>query len=261
MENNQDYLKVAQAAAKKAGKIFVAKFGHPAKVGTKNSNPRDFVTEVDREIEQLIRKEISKAFPTHNITGEEFAKTENNQNKMNWVIDPVDGTTNFIHGIPMCCISIALWNNNQPIVGVVYNPILKLLYSASKNGGAFLNGKKIQVSKNKNTVSIFGGYSWGHNLENAVKDFPALVNVLNKIRVFGTTALEICYVASGQYDYHLMADSSFWDFAAAVLVVTEAGGKVTEWNGKPISSTSSKILVRNGHIHNHFLSHLKKNLL
>lgn len=162
MKSQQQYLKVAIAAAKDSGKIFKKYFGHPQHIKTKNGNPRDLVTDVDLAIEKQFRELINKKYPGHLVLGEEFGapKTIAN-NKLIWIIDPIDGTTNFTQGVPLCCISIALWDKNGPLVGVVYNPITNNLFSASKNRGAFKNGKRIHTSSVPAANKTYGAVGWG----------------------------------------------------------------------------------------------------
>src|SRR3989338_560179 len=137
--SNQDYLKVAIQAAKEAAPTFIKYFGKAGKAKIKNDNPRDLVTQADLQIERMIRKNILKAFPNSKIIGEEFAHSKLKEKDIVWIIDPIDGTTNFIQGLPNCGISIALWRGQNPQVGVVYNPITKELFTAQKGQGAKLN--------------------------------------------------------------------------------------------------------------------------
>ncbi len=242
--NEQKYLKVAVAAAKKAGKIFKTNFGKAKHVSTKNGNARDLVTEIDRRIEQVIKKQIHKAFPNHAILGEEFGLIKaHNGSEYKWFIDPIDGTSNFIQGMPMCCISIGLWRNDKPLIGVIFNPILNTLYSALIKKGAFMNGKKIQVSKTNKLTNAFGGFGWGRNINLGKKYYPVLIKQASKLRTLGTTANDCCFLAEGIYDFHFQGEFKIWDIAAAIPIILEAGGKVTDWKGKPIRTESKNLIA------------------
>ena len=250
---NQDYLKVGTGAAKQSAKIFNKFFGKPKNISSKSQDPRNLVTEVDLDIETQIRKYILKRFPTHKFIGEEFGTETLEKNDFVWIIDPIDGTTNYIQGFPVCCISIALWDKHGPLVGVVYNPILKQLFTAIRGQGAFLNGKKIKTSSVKLLQQSYGGYGWSRNVDKASKNFPILVKTLNKIRTIGSCTLELCLVAMGVYDFYVQAQINVWDFAAAVLILTEAGGKATDWTGKKIGMETVTLTASNPYIHNQLL--------
>jgi myo-inositol-1(or 4)-monophosphatase len=258
MNDIDRYQKVANSAAKEAGVVFKKYFGNPGKVEYKRGNPRDLVTKIDRQIETLIRKKIGKNFPAHKIVGEEFANGKTFPDDFVWYIDPIDGTSNFIHGFPFCCTSIALWDKNGPLIAVLYNPVLDMQFTAARGRGAFLNGKKIKVNGQTDMACAFGGYGWGRNIGNASKHFPKLVKDLNKIRTIGTTALEVCLVAKGVYSFHIQAEVKIWDFAAAILILQEAGGKVTDWQGRPLTANSTNLVASNGKMQGKLLAAIKK---
>lgn len=256
--NNQRYLKVATQGAKESGKIFKQYFGNAGKVSTKNGNPRDLVTEIDKKIETQIRKLVLKHFPKHKIIGEEYGSHILEKNDLIWIIDPIDGTNNFIQGLPICCISIALWDKQGPLIAAVYNPILNYMFTGVRGEGAFLNGKKIKISAQTNLSKAFGGYGWGRNVNKGARNFPKLVKILNKIRTLGSTTFELAFVALGVYDFHIQAEIKIWDFAASVLLVSEAGGKVTDWQGKTIGLETTNLLAGNKKLHNQLLAVAKK---
>lgn len=256
--NNQQYLKIAVAAAKDSGKIFKQFFGKPKNIKMKNGDPRNLVTEIDHKIETQIRKLIFKHFPDHKIIGEEFGSHKLSKNDFVWIIDPVDGTTNYIQGVPICCISIGLWQNNTPLVGVVYNPIMGYLLTAAKGQGAFLNGKKIKVSDKKSLKLAFGGFGWGRNILKAQVNFPKLVPILHKIRTLGSATMEMCFVAMGTYDFQIQSEINVWDFAAGAVIINESGGRVTEPDGKKLSMHSKAFVASNGRLHNQMIGELRK---
>jgi myo-inositol-1(or 4)-monophosphatase len=258
MENSKKYLNLGILAAKSGGIILTQHFGRAGKAKQKNHDPKNLVTSYDLKIEKKIRSTILKQYPTAKIIGEEYGACNIETKEPIWIIDPIDGTTNFIHGIPYCCISIAVWQNNQPQVAVIYNPILNQLFTAISGQGAYLNGKKILVSKTPNLKMAFGSYGWGHDLAKISTEIFNILPMLNKIRSFGSTALEICMVATGQFDFKLQGMTELWDIAAASLIVTEAGGTVTDWQGNKLSANVKQILATNKKIHNPILKILKK---
>ncbi|MEK7617577.1 MAG: inositol monophosphatase family protein [Patescibacteria group bacterium] len=255
--SNQDYLKVAIKAAKEAAPIFKKYFGKAGKTTAKNGDPRDLVTKADLQIERLIRKTILKTFPKSKIIGEEYSQSKLVPNDIVWLVDPIDGTTNFIQGLSNCAISIALWQGQQPLLGLVYNPLTGQLFSAQKGKGAELNGKKIKVSQTKKIDSAFGGFGWGRDIAWGVKNFPKLLPKLRKIRTLGSTAMELCKVAEGMYDFQIQGRIKIWDFAAAAIILTESGGKITDFKGQSATLTTTQILASNGKIHKQLLKIVK----
>lgn len=258
MTNEQQYLNLAVNFAKNASIIFKKYFGKPKNIKIKDGDPRNLVTEIDKKIETEFRKLISKEFPNHKVIGEEFGITKTSNQDLVWIIDPIDGTTNYIQGLPICCISIGLWQNNQPLVAVVYNPILEQLFTAIKGQGSYLNGQKIKVS-NKSSVNLtYGGFGWGKNIKKAQINFPKLIPLLHKVRTLGSATYEMCYTALGVYDFHIQNEINIWDFAASALIVTEAGGEVSELDGKKLSMESKSFLASNKKIHKILIADLKK---
>ncbi len=257
MNQTNKYLKVAVTAAKQSGKIFKQYFGKPKEVKKKNGDPRNLVTEIDFKLEQLIKKQIQAAFAGHSIMGEEFGFVDNLSNRdFCWYIDPIDGTSNFIQGLPLCCISIALWDKKGPLVGVVYNPMLNELYSAIRDRGAYLNGKKLRVTGTKTVGEALGCIGWVER-ENGVKLFAKIIRACRKVRGLATSALQTALVGAGVLDFYVTRDLHIWDFAAAVLIVTEAGGRVTDFQGKPLSAKSLNVVVSNKKIHRQLLKIIK----
>jgi|SRR3989344_5790329 len=260
MTDSKKYLQVAIQAAKNAGPVFKKHFGKAKDIQMKNGDFRDLVTRADKEIETQIRKSILKNFPKHKIIGEEFSKDAVGKTDLVWIIDPIDGTTNFIQGLPICCISIGIWQNNTPLVGVVYSPIMDYLFTAVRGQGAFLNGKKIKVSEKPSLKLAFGGFGWGRNIQKAQVNFPQLVKLLHKIRTLGSATFEMCLCAMGVFDFHIQSEINIWDFAAAALLIKEAGGKITEPDGKNIKLGSKSVVSSNGKIHRQLIGELNKSL-
>lgn len=253
------YLKVAKQAAVESGKLFTKSFGQATGAHAKNSDLRNMATDSDLAIEKKIRAKISKAFPKHLILGEEFGgKTTIQPDEHIWLIDPIDGTNNFIQGIPLTCISIGLWDHVGPLVAVVYNPITKDLYSAVRGQGAFLNNKKIQASKVSKPELAFGGFGWtkATNKKERSKFFTVATEKFGKARTFGSTTLQISFVADGKLDFYFSRGIYIWDFAAAALLVTEAGGTITDLSGRPLTLTSRSVVASNKKLHAYTLKNL-----
>jgi myo-inositol-1(or 4)-monophosphatase len=255
---NQVYLKTAVQAANESSGIFKKFFGKPKDVKIKGNDPRNLVTEIDKKIETQIRQIILKKFSSHKIIGEEFGGQKLSRNDFVWIIDPIDGTTNYIQGLPICCISIGLWQNNSPLVGVVYNPILNQLFTAARGQGAFLNGKRINVSEKKSLKLGFGGFGWGRNIEKAQVNFPKLIPLLHKVRTLGSATMEMCFIALGVYDFHIQNEINVWDFAASAAILKEAGGEVTEIKGGNLTMDSTSFLASNKKLHKQILNEFKK---
>src|ERR1051326_8521388 len=214
MTDQERYLKVGVEAAKQAGGLFSRFFGKPKDVKFKNHDFRDQVTEVDLKIETLIRRLLAHNFPDHKIIGEEFGRSTINKEDLVWIIDPIDGTTNFIQGIPICCISICLWDHKGPVIAVLYNPVLNKLYTASRGRGAKLNGKTIKVSKERVLARALGGLGW-LKLDEGVKLFTLMAKHCRKLRILASSAWQISLVGSANYDFHVSYDINVWEIGRA----------------------------------------------
>jgi myo-inositol-1(or 4)-monophosphatase len=252
-----NYLSVAEKAVLKNGPLFKKYFGKPKTVKSKSQDLRNLFTEVDLAIEKNIRHYLKKTLPTHSIIGEELGNRQLNTNSFYWAIDPIDGTNNFIQGIPLCCISLALWQKDTPLAAVIYNPVTKELFTAQKGKGAKLNGKKILVSSTDSLDSSYGGIGWSSEKEKAKKLFNRMLEGSGKIRALGSSALELCYLANGKFDFFVTSDIKFWDFAAGSLILTEAGGKASQIDGKKINIKSQDLLSTNSKLYAQLLRLLK----
>lgn len=216
-------LKLAISAVKKAEKTFRKYFGTKTKVEHKNNNPRDLVSFADKKIERDIKKNLIKEFPHYGFIGEESGLMNPNA-EYKWVLDPIDGTSNYLQGSSDCAISLALIKNNEPVVGVVLEPILEHLYTARKNAGAKMNGKTIHVSPISDPKKAYGSFGWGRDRNFAKKMFPKLVPVVGKMRVLGSAAVTLCDVAQGVSDFLIGSGMKIWDYAASQIILEEAGG-------------------------------------
>jgi len=230
-------LNVAIIAARKAGSIInrASLDIDQLKVTTKSTN--DFVTEVDQKAEQVVIETLLTAYPGHGILAEESGREHGAKNsEYVWIIDPLDGTTNFIHGLPFYAVSIALAYRDQVQQAVVYDPTRNDLFYASKGRGAFLNDKRLRVSKRTRMAeSLIGtGFPFrkGDNFQRYVKMFTEVMQACAGVRRPGAAALDLCYVAAGYYDGFFETGLSPWDIAAASLMITEAGGLIGNFTGE-----------------------------
>ena len=251
--NFKPFLDLATITAKDAGKILSN--GYAKQHLSQEKSDKSFITEIDLESNDLIIRNISKTFPEHAILSEESGKSEKDSD-YSWVIDPLDGTSNFIHHIPFYCISIALIYKNEPIVAVVYDSLRNELFSASKNHGTYLNGKKIVISpkdpKKTSYISlIYSRDSLQKNHSNCI--FFALNPPEFRIRNLGAAALELAYVASNRLDGLTIMGNNPWDVYAGILLIQEAGGDVTDRKNLPWCSESNNIVAGQKDIHEKIL--------
>ena len=258
-EEKSKELSVAIEAALEAGKILKKHLQAEIFKGIKDDKSISVIA--DGESEECIKKIISKAFPSHSILGEETGMTGNGSDYV-WHVDPVDGTRNFAHGIPFFAISIALFNNQDLQIGVVYNPAAESLFYAEKNKGAYLNYKKIFVSKDDRERSMVTA-NRGKNpsdqklFRELMHDLP-MSGAVASVRDFGCTALDLCYVAQGAMEACISLGLNSYDFAAGVLIVQEAGGKITTLEGLPWKFPDNHFVVSNGVFHDLLVDEVKK---
>ena len=220
-------LNIMIKASEKASKVLIRDFGELEKLQVSKKGPSDFVTNSDLKTEKIIIDELKKARPNYSILSEENG-IENNKDKNNtWIIDPIDGTINFLHGIPHFAISIALKSNNEIISGLIYDPIKDEMFFAEKNNGAFFNNQRIRVS-NKNNINDCL-FAIGEKNTNEL-------NLTN--RKSGCAALDMAYVASGRYDGYYQKNLNIWDIAAGIILIKEAGGIINSINLDEIENLS-----------------------
>ena len=251
----KEYLDVALEAGKKAGEIIRDNFHKKKLIDYKGRI--NLVTNVDREAEKVVLDTIKKYYPEHNILTEETDHKQNPDQEYCWVIDPLDGTTNYVHGFPFVCVSIALQRNGKSIVGVVYNPILDELFHAEKGNGSFRNSEPISVSDNadfsKSLLATGFPYDMLDDERNNIQYFSKLIKKCRGIRRPGAAAIDICYVACGIFDGYWELELYPWDTAAGIIILEEAGGKVSKFDGSEFSIFDKEIVSTNGHIHGELL--------
>lgn len=233
----------------------------------RKSTTIDLVTEYDQKAESLVVERLTKAFPDHGIVAEEGSSREcRNAEGYRWYIDPLDGTNNFAHHIPHFSVSIALYKEDRPEAGVVYDPMRGELFWAARGNGAYLNEKRLQVSQTDTVEGsiLASGFPYDRH-HSAVDNLDQIARFLKKcqgFRRFGSCALDLAYLAAGRYDGFWEFKLSSWDLAAGVLLAEEAGGRVTRIDGSPMGYLTEKnhIVVSNGHIHQEMLDTLKPTL-
>lgn len=220
----------------------------------------NLVTEVDQKAEDVIIEVIKSDFPEHFILSEEVGELSTSSN-YKWVIDPIDGTVNFAHSIPICCVSIGLEKDGQLMMGAVFNPFMNELFFAEKGKGAFLNNRKLTVSKNGNLESacLVTGfpYRWVDVGTDPIAVFERFIRLGLPVRRLGSAALDLCWVAAGRFDGFWEYNLNPWDIAAGYLIVEEAGGHITNFNGDRYSIYDKQTLATNGNIHDQMLEVIK----
>ena len=254
MTEIENFLSVAERLAKKTGDLCLELQGHLGDIKYKSA--KDVVTVADVSSEKLIVDGLREAFPTHSIRTEEAGVVEGSDPRYRWIIDPVDGTVNFSRGIPLWGISIALHFEGKPLVAVVNLPKLGEMYTATKGGGAFMNGKPIHVSREDNPVHAIvsnGDFNVGDvakiNAQNS-RNFARESETFERVKCLGSAVIEGCFTACGRIDCFVMTMSYPWDIAAISLIVEEAGGKATHIDGSPMLFVDAEqVVFSNGLLH------------
>ena len=254
-------LYVAVRAARRAGDMIVRAFDERDDLKVHQKTDRDYVTEVDQSAEAVIVREISRHYPDHGIVAEESNQHINPGSDVQWYVDPLDGTTNFIHGYPHFAVSIAAWKNGKPLLAVVHDPIRNETFESRNGGGAFLNRRRLRVSGEKKLDhALFASGLPPYcrdSLDIFQKRMAACMPSVDSYRRGGSAALDLAYVAAGRLDAYWEAELKPWDIAAGCLLVQEAGGLVTDIEGAEFDLGKGDILVSNPHLHGEFSRLLK----
>lgn len=235
--------------AREAGALLMGYFHRRVKVEYKGDV--DLVTEADRASEALITRRIRERWPGHNIMGEEGTRTEQGS-EYRWYVDPLDGTTNFAHSYPVFCVSLGLEYQNERVAASVYDPTRNEMFTAEKGGGAFLNGEPIRVSSVSNLAECLvatGFPSHKRHKNPNIFFYHQITLKTHGVRRAGSAALDLCNVACGRFDGFWEFNLNPWDTAAGVLIVEEAGGRVTRFDGQPFRIDSQETLASNGRVH------------
>ena len=256
----ENYLEEATQIAREAGEILKKYWGKLNNVQQKGYC-WDLVTEADKESEALILGKLKENFPKHSILSEEAGEHMKDKSPYCWVVDPLDGTTNYTHQYPLVSISIALLHHDEPVLGVVYNPIMEELFRGEKGKGSQFNGVPLRVSTvdslERSLLSTGFAYDRHVNADNNYAEFCKMTHISQGVRRGGSAAIDLAYVAAGRLDGYWERGLNAWDIAAGILLIREAGGKVTAYDGAPVDIYSGRLVVSNGHIHQALLNELK----
>ncbi len=251
MKNNSELLITAIQAALEAGELLQKGFGTSFEIGFKPGK-YNLVTEYDKASEQLIFSCLLDRFPNHGFIGEEQGKTRHGD--VMWIVDPLDGTVNFAHGVPVFCVSIAAAVENEIVISCIYQPMSDELFWAEKGKGAFLNGKQLHVTKQNSLDAglLATGFPYNVNEDplHCIETFTKLLRQGVHFRRMGSAAMDLASVASGRFDAYFEVSLQPWDYAGGKLLVEEAGGAVTQYDGSPCDVTkATTILATNGVLH------------
>ena len=244
MNSISPILNIMIKACEKASKVIIRDFGEVENLQVKKKGPKDFVTKTDKRVEKILIEELKKSKKNFSFISEEAGIINNSDENNIWIIDPIDGTTNFLHGIPHFAISIALKSNNEITSGLIFDPIKNEMFYAEKNSGSFFNNRRIRVSKKDDLQDCL----FATNHEGAIS------SQLN-LRYTGCAALDLAYVSCGRLDGYFHNKINVWDVAAGVLIIREAGGKVNDINKFDMNNIN--IRASNNNIYNKMLENLK----
>ncbi|MBI4478339.1 MAG: inositol monophosphatase [Acidobacteria bacterium] len=250
------YLATAIEAVVRAGQLQMARLGTALTVTKKGEI--DLVTEVDLEVERMLRDLIAERFPGHVVLAEELGEAAGPPGAPCWIFDPIDGTTNFAHGLPIFCASLALELDGRLVVGAVYDPSREELFTAERGQGARLNGVPLSVSPTRCLADALLVTGFPYDVKRRIGDlvglFGEFLEQSRAVRRLGSAALDLCYVAAGRLDGYWEQSLHAWDTAAGALLVEEAGGQVTGIDGKPFDVRSGHLIASNGRIHEGMLA-------
>ena len=244
-------------ASIKASKALIRDFGEIEKLQVSLKGPGDYVTAADKKVEKILITELQKARPDYSILSEEIGKIKKDES-FKWIIDPIDGTSNFLHGIPHFAISLGLEHNKEIICGIIYDPIKDEMFIAEKGNGSYLNNQRIRVSarsKLQDCMIFSGGPRYkSENKDLVFNEYKKVSsNVKLPIRKLGSAALNMAYVAAGRCDGYWERDLNYWDIAAGIIIIKEAGGFVTDFRGENAYVQNKTILATNSKINNEMI--------
>ena len=237
----------------KASRSLIRDFGELENLQVSSKGPGDFVSSADKRTEKILIEELQKAHPEYGIITEESGVINKSNTKNKWIIDPIDGTMNFLNGIPQFAISIGYEEDNEIKCGVIFNPIMNEMFCAEKGNGAYLNNSRIRVSNKKglkNALLVTGGPKGNSKIKDKI--FSEYINVsknVSNVRKFGSAALDIAYVACGRFDGYWQRELNYWDIAAGIIILKEAGGFVDFFEDDPKLPIKKNILASNANIY------------
>ena len=253
MRLNSPQINIITRACMKASKSLIRDFGEIENLQVSTKGPGDFVTSADRRTEKILIEELQKAHPDYGIITEESGIINKSNSKNRWIIDPIDGTMNFLNGIPQFAISVGYEEENEIKCGVIFNPIMNEMFTAEKGNGAYLNNSRIRVSKKrkiKDALIVTGGPKQASKIKDQI--FSEYINIsknVSNVRKFGSAALDMAYVACGRFDGYWQRELNYWDIAAGIILVKEAGGFIDFFEEDVSSPLKKNILASNSNIH------------
>ena len=259
MQFQPPIINIFEKAARKAGRSLLRDFGEIENLQIQSKGIGDFVSSADLKTEKIILETLQYYYPKSTYITEETGKIDGDDEII--VIDPIDGTTNFIHGIPMFGIVIGKIKNEEITDGIIFNPILDEFYWASKGKGAWCNNKRLRVSKRNNLIDCIIGTGIPHankKYDNYLKEINQLTTNSSGLRRIGAASIDLAYVASGKLDAFWERNLNIWDVCAGILIIKEAGGKISQPDGEDWTINSKDILASNTNIHDIIIEHLKK---
>jgi myo-inositol-1(or 4)-monophosphatase len=253
------FLATAVEVVVRAGDMQMARFGSAVRIDKKGTI--DLVTEVDVEVERMFRALVAERFPDHDVLAEEMGQTRTGA-RHRWVFDPLDGTTNFAHGLPIFCAALALEIDGEPVVGAVFDPNRRELFTAERGVGAWMNGDPLRVSASEQLIDSLLVTGFPYDVRDRVDDiltlFGGFLKRARAVRRLGSAALDLCWVAAGRMDGFWEMNLKAWDIMAGGLIVQEAGGRVTALDGTPWKAATGNVLASNGRIHDAMLAVIRE---
>ena len=262
MRLNSPQINLITKACMKASRSLIRDFGEIENLQVSSKGPGDFVTSADKRTEKILIEELQKAHPEYGIITEETGIINKSNTKNRWIIDPIDGTFNFMNGIPQFAISVGYEEENEIKCGVIFNPIMNEMFCAERGNGAYLNNFRIRVSKKKtikDSLIVTGGPKGSSKIKEKI--FSEYINVSNNVanvRKFGSAALDIAYVACGRFDGYWQRELNYWDIAAGIIILKEAGGFIDFFEEDKNFPLKKNILASNSLIHEELSGLIKK---
>ena len=262
MRLNSPQINLITKACMKAARSLIRDFGEIENLQVLEKGPGDFVSSADKRTEKILIEELQKAHPEYGIVTEETGIINKSNIKNRWIIDPIDGTMNFLNGVPQFAISVGYEENGEIICGVIFNPIMNEMFCAEKGNGAYLNNKRIRVSNKKNiknAIVVTGGPKGASKIKDKI--FSEYINVsknVSNVRKFGSAALDMAYVACGRFDGYWQRELNYWDIAAGIIILKESGGFVDFFEDDIKFPLKKNILASHSNIHEKFKALINK---
>ena len=262
MRLNSPKINVIIKACMKAAKSLIRDFGEIENLQVSTKAPGDFVTSADKRTEKILIEELQKVNADYGIVSEEAGLINKSNNKNKWIIDPIDGTMNFLNGVPQFAISIGYEEDQEIKCGVIFNPVTNEMFSAEKGNGAYLNNSRIRVSNKKKIIDsllVTGGPKYASDIKDKIfSEYVEVSKNVSNVRKFGSAALDMAYVASGRFDGYWQRELNYWDIAAGIVIVKEAGGFVNFFDEDNKNPLKRNIIASNANIHEDLIGLISK---